>query len=109
MDDYKTLGLEQGASQKEIKRAYFSLVRKYSPEEAPEKFRKIREAYERLKGQTEGQGPMFPRPVDPLACKFLDLYWSSTENIKCYSKLAGIQNGGTQASDHNRVSRSEVF
>ena len=76
MDDYKTLGLEQGASQKEIKRAYFSLVRKYSPEEAPEKFREIREAYERLKGQTEGQGPMFPRPVDPLACKFLDLYWS---------------------------------
>lgn len=75
MDDYRTLGLEQGASQKEIKKAYFSLVRKYSPEESPEKFREIREAYERLKGQTEGQGPMFPRPSDPLAEKFLDLYW----------------------------------
>ena len=75
MDDYRTLGLEQGASQKEIKKAYFSLVRKYSPEESPEKFREIREAYERLKGQTEGQEPMFPRPSDPLAGKFLDLYW----------------------------------
>lgn len=76
MDDYKTLGLEQGASQTEIKRAYFSLVRKYSPEENPEKFREIREAYERLKGQTKGQEPEFARPSDSLACKFLDLYWS---------------------------------
>ena len=42
MDAYRTLGLEQGASQKEIKKAYFSLVRTYSPEESPEKFREIR-------------------------------------------------------------------
>ena len=62
MDDYKTLGLEQGASQKEIKRAYFSLVRKYSPEEAPEKFREIREAYEHLKDAPEDQGPVFALP-----------------------------------------------
>lgn len=73
-NDYKVLGLEQGASQKEIKKAYFSLVRKYSPEENPEKFREIREAYERLKDPAENQGPMFARPSEPLAEKFLDLY-----------------------------------
>ncbi len=73
-DYYKVLGLEQGASQMEIKKAYFSLVRKYSPEESPEKFREIREAYERLKNQAEIQGPVFARPSEPLAEKFLSLY-----------------------------------
>lgn len=85
MDDYTVLGLEQGANQKEIKRAYFSLVRKYSPEESPEKFREIREAYERLKGQTEGRGPVFTRPSDPLAGKFLDLYWQHQNAQDPYS------------------------
>lgn len=46
---YEVLGLKQGAAQAEIKKAYFSLVRKHSPEKDPEKFREIREAYERLK------------------------------------------------------------
>lgn len=73
-DYYKILGLEQGASQMEIKKAYFSLVRKHSPEENPEKFREIREAYERLKNQAEIQGPVFARPSEPLAEKFLSLY-----------------------------------
>lgn len=79
-DYYKILGLEQGASQKDIKKAYFALVRKYSPEEDPEKFREIREAYERLKDQTEGRGPVFARPADPLAARFLNLflkYWNA--------------------------------
>lgn len=80
-NDYKVLGLEQGASQKEIKKAYFSLVRKYSPEENPTKFREIREAYDRLKNQVEIQGPVFARPSDPLAAKFLDLFW---EHQKAY-------------------------
>ena len=40
---YHILGLEPGASQAEIKKAYFRMVRQHSPESDPEQFQKIRE------------------------------------------------------------------
>ncbi|MCI8313460.1 MAG: DnaJ domain-containing protein [Lachnospiraceae bacterium] len=46
--DYEILGIEENADEKEIKKAYFQLIRKYSPEKNPERFQEIREAYERL-------------------------------------------------------------
>lgn len=46
---YEILGLDEGASESEIKRAYFKLIRTFSPESDPEKFQEIREAYENLK------------------------------------------------------------
>ncbi len=46
--DYEILGLATEASADDIKRAYFKLVRKFSPEKDPENFQKIRGAYERL-------------------------------------------------------------
>ena len=48
-DPYGVLGLDRQASEAEIKRAYFQLVRQFSPERAPEKFREIRTAYEQLR------------------------------------------------------------
>lgn len=48
MNYYQVLGLSEGADPKEIKRAYFKLVRQYSPEKDPERFQQIREAYEHL-------------------------------------------------------------
>lgn len=54
--DYEVLGLNAGADEKEIKRAYFKLIRKFSPEKDPERFQQIREAYENLikgKGQVQ--------------------------------------------------------
>ena len=48
-DPYGVLGLGRQASEAEIKRAYFQLVRQFSPERAPEKFREIRTAYEQLR------------------------------------------------------------
>ena len=47
-DPYAVLGLERRASLSEVKRAYFSLVRQYSPETNPEAFKLIRAAYEKL-------------------------------------------------------------
>jgi len=47
-DYYEILGLQRGADEREIKRAYFKLVRKYSPESQPEEFKRIRQAYEIL-------------------------------------------------------------
>ena len=54
VDYYKELGLEKGASEDEIKKAFRSLARKYHPDanpddpEAEAKFKKISEAYEVL-------------------------------------------------------------
>lgn len=49
MDDYpealKVLGLKRGASEQEIRGAYFHLVRKNPPETDPDGFQKIRQAY----------------------------------------------------------------
>lgn len=48
-DPYAVLGLTRGAAPRQIKRAYFELVREYSPEEDPETFKAIRAAYEKLR------------------------------------------------------------
>ncbi|MFI3212321.1 MAG: DnaJ domain-containing protein [Eubacteriales bacterium] len=48
MQPYKILGLETTATKQEIKKAYFRLIRTYTPEKSPEKFKEIRAAYEYL-------------------------------------------------------------
>lgn len=83
-NDYKILGLEQGASQAEIKKAYFKMVRRYSPESDPEQFQKIRKAYENLKdGQTKTDGPVFPPLSNPQAIKMM-------QQIQLYRKEKDI-------------------
>lgn len=47
-DYYNTLNVAKDATMLEIKKAYFTLVRKYPPDKCPEEFMKIREAYEVL-------------------------------------------------------------
>lgn len=67
---YEILGLKPGASQIEIKKAYFKLIRQYSPEADPEQFQKIREAYELLKNAgNQPEGPEFPPFSEPWAEK----------------------------------------
>lgn len=69
---YEILGLQPGASQTEIKRAYFRLIRLHSPESDPEQFQKIREAYEQLKNvKNAPQGPEFPPLGSPQAQLFM--------------------------------------
>ncbi len=69
---YDILGLEPDASQAEIKKAYFKMVRQHSPESDPEQFQKIREAYEQLKKlQNKQELPVFPALTEPLAIKMM--------------------------------------
>ena len=46
---YQVLGITREASEAEIKRAYFSLVREHPPERDPEGFKRVRVAYEKLR------------------------------------------------------------
>jgi curved DNA-binding protein CbpA len=64
-DPYAVLGLERRAAPSEVKRAYFELVRKYSPETNPEAFKQIRSAYEKLNNpekKTETDLFLFQQP-----------------------------------------------
>lgn len=78
---YERLGLAPGASQLEIKKAYFKLIRKHSPESDPQQFQLIREAYEQLKRMAEGDTePQFAVNPDPAAAVF-------AEQIERYRRL----------------------
>lgn len=48
-DPYAVLGVQRNATGREIKRAYFALVRQYPPESQPDAFKTIRAAYEKLR------------------------------------------------------------
>jgi len=60
-DYYKILGVERGAADEEIKKAYRKLARKYHPDvskeaNAKEKFQEVAEAYETLKDKEKRAG-----------------------------------------------------
>lgn len=48
-DPYTVLRLDPSASAEDVRRAYFRLVRQYTPEAHPEEFKRIRAAYEALR------------------------------------------------------------
>jgi curved DNA-binding protein CbpA len=68
-DPYEQLGISRQASSEDIKRAYFQQVRAHPPEREPERFRVIREAYDRLRTpERRTQTDMFllqPPPETP--------------------------------------------
>ena len=70
---YKILGVSENASKSEIKKAYFSLIRKHSPESDPEMFQKIRHAYEQLQDDAvQEMGPKFPPCSEKFGEKMLE-------------------------------------
>jgi len=68
MNPYQVLGVSQGASQKEIRRAYLELVKKYHPDKyasnpladlAGEKLKEVNRAYELLRDKADGAGQAY--------------------------------------------------
>ena len=69
-DPYLVLGLPKTATQLEIRRTYFTLIRQYPPESEPAKFKIIRAAYEKIKdvtrrAETDIFLPQAPPPWQP--------------------------------------------
>ncbi len=69
-DPYAVLGLERGSTQRQVKRGYFRLVRKYPPETEPEAFKLLRSAYEQLRSaEVKAETDLFlfrpPYPWEP--------------------------------------------
>jgi len=70
VDFYARLGLGPTASAEEIRRAYLSLVRKFTPEREPEAFKRIREAYETLNNPVSRR--QYDSRPDPKIALFLE-------------------------------------
>jgi hypothetical protein len=60
-DPYRLLGVPHGVSPRDLRRAYTRLIRTYKPEQYPEHFRRIREAYETVLRHVE----LFAQWSDP--------------------------------------------
>jgi hypothetical protein len=64
-DPNDLLGVPHDASPRQLRQAYNRLIRIYKPEQAPEPFRRIREAYESLLRMAELFGPCHEVPDPP--------------------------------------------
>lgn len=49
MNPFDVLGVDEAASDADVKKAYFQKVRQFTPEKHAERFKQIREAYDLLK------------------------------------------------------------
>ena len=73
INPWETLELSPGSSPAEVKKAYFRLVRQYTPEKDPERFQQIRAAYEMLKdGENISQESDFTVPDHPVVRYFIE-------------------------------------
>ncbi len=63
-DPFRVLGVEPGAAEADVRRAYTRLIRRFKPEHAPEQFRRVREAYEQVLEMTRWGG-WNPPPFSP--------------------------------------------
>ncbi len=69
-EPYDVLGLEPGASRDEVTRAYRKLVRRYPPELEPERFARVRRAYELLSSLEHRMAEVRKDPSAALAALF---------------------------------------
>ena len=87
---FEILGVSPSATQKELKRAYFSQVRIHSPEKDPDAFKKIRTAYEQATEALEMDLPVFPTSDNPKEFEYEKSLLFALENREFenyYSKL----------------------
>ena len=100
---YQVMGLVSTATEKDIRRAYFKLVREHPPERDPDQFKRIRAAYEILRDparraewnlfvavQPPAPLPSRRRPKPDLAFHRDDVMWVLRQEIR--SSLQNAEN-----------------
>lgn len=81
MNYYDILAINETASDVDIKKAYFKQIRIYSPDKAPEQFKKIREAYDYLK---EGDNRTTYKKIAQLDSFYLNMYQQAVDCIAAF-------------------------
>ena len=64
-DPYALLGVGHGIDARELRKRYNALIRRFKPEQYPEQFRRIREAYDQVLMQEQWR--RFSAPLPPRA------------------------------------------
>ena len=116
-DCYQILGVQKGASQKEIKNAYRQLSLKYHPDrnnsdKNGEKFKQVTEAYQFLRREEKSKTKASETDVSSNYTQFWKKYEGSTmnDNFNFGPNFAGFKNpfgASTQESyDHFREKES---
>ncbi|KAG7315484.1 hypothetical protein KOW79_021572 [Hemibagrus wyckioides] len=110
-DFYSILGIPRTATQKEIKKAYYQLAKKYHPDtnqddpQAKEKFSKLAEAYEVLSDEVKRKQYDTYGSAGPSASGAGQQYWRSGTTVdpeelfrKIFGEFAGAQGFGDFSS-----------
>jgi hypothetical protein len=104
-DPHQLFGLGRGFKLLELRSAYARLIRQYKPEQHPEEFRRIRDAYESLTAQAREKAHVHARTSDsgngspawtatPADQASLDTIWAAASmngNSKAYRQLIELQ------------------
>jgi len=86
---FKILEIEPTSDKKKIKVAYSKMLKKYHPEDFPEMFMKINEAYEKALGYAENN---FSEKVSleifiQIMTTSIKLLWIMLSKLQCFGKL----------------------
>ena len=76
MNPFDVLGVDETAADADVKKAYFQMVRQFTPEKHTEQFKRIREAYDLLKDPSrriEAEVFSFINPSSDLASEAAEL------------------------------------
>uniref|UniRef100_A0A1A8DCY1 DnaJ homolog subfamily A member 3, mitochondrial n=1 Tax=Nothobranchius kadleci TaxID=1051664 RepID=A0A1A8DCY1_NOTKA len=115
-DLYEVLGVSRGASQKEIKKAYYQLAKKYHPDtnpddpEAKEKFAQLAEAYEVLSDEvkrkqydTYGAAGFDPNRTEAGQQQYYRAGGATIDPEELFRKIFGEFTGGMGFGDMNNM------
>jgi hypothetical protein len=78
MNPYSVLGINPGATDEEVRRAYFARVQEHPPERDPEGFKRVRAAFEKL------------RDAGARAKEFLDNFETLAEDLMNLPEITPI-------------------
>lgn len=115
-DCYQILGVQKGASQKEIKNAYRQLSLKYHPDrnnsqKDGEKFKQVTEAYQLLRREEKSKTKASETDVSSSYTQFWKKYDGSTmnDNFNFGPNFAGFKNpfGASTQENYNHFREKE--